>query len=147
MCGKMLMHRFGKHKCRQAEECMADGSAWNSNNVVFTITNGQPVDQNNLVKRDFLRIPNTAMLGERVGDDEKKTFVPRIRLYDVRHSCATLLLAVGENPKVVSERPAHASIVMTHETYSHVLPTTQEAAAERLDSILYNSVSVRSGAS
>jgi integrase len=37
----------------------------------------------------------------------------RLRVYDLRHSCATLLLAAGENPKVVSERLGHASIVLT----------------------------------
>jgi integrase len=59
------------------------------------------------------------------------------RLYDLRHSCATLLLAAGENPKVVSERLGHASITLTLDVYSHVLPTMQQAAAERLESLLY----------
>ena len=53
-----------------------------------------------------------------------------------RHSCATLLLAAGENPKVVSERLGHASIVLTLDTYSHVLPSMQKSATERLEKIL-----------
>jgi integrase len=59
------------------------------------------------------------------------------RFYDLRHSCATLLLAVGENPKVVSERLGHASVVLTLDTYSHVLPTMREAASQKLERIMY----------
>ncbi|HEX8653193.1 MAG TPA: tyrosine-type recombinase/integrase [Pyrinomonadaceae bacterium] len=60
-----------------------------------------------------------------------------LRLYDLRHLCATLLLAAGENPKVVSERLGHASIVLTLDTYSHVLPSMQQAATGKLESILF----------
>src|SRR4051812_38646462 len=59
-----------------------------------------------------------------------------IRMYDLRHTCATLLLAAGENPKVVSERLRHASIVLTLDTYSHCLPTMQKSATERLQKLL-----------
>ena len=59
------------------------------------------------------------------------------RLYDLRHSCATVLLAAGENPKVVSERLGHASIVLTLDTYSHVLPDMQQEAARKLENILF----------
>jgi integrase len=60
-----------------------------------------------------------------------------VRLYDLRHTCATLLLQAGENPKVVSERLGHASITLTLDVYSHVLPDMQKAAAEKLERILY----------
>jgi integrase len=59
------------------------------------------------------------------------------RLYDLRHSCATLLLVAGENPKVVPERLGHASVALTLDTYSHVLPTMQEAASQKLERILF----------
>jgi Phage integrase family len=61
----------------------------------------------------------------------------KLRVYDLRHSCATLLLAAGENPKVVSERLGHASIVLTLDTYSHVLPSMQQAATEKLEAMLF----------
>jgi integrase len=48
-----------------------------------------------------------------------------------------LLLAEGENPKVVSERLGHSSVKMTLDTYSHVLPDMQKSASEKLDSLLY----------
>ena len=61
-----------------------------------------------------------------------------MRLYDLRHTCATLLLAAGENPKVIAERLGHASIRMTLEVYSHVLPTMQRQAADRLEELLFS---------
>ena len=57
--------------------------------------------------------------------------------YDLRHTCATLLLAGGEHPKVVAERLGHSSTVMTMDVYSHVLPDMQEAAADKLERLLF----------
>ncbi|MDQ3252307.1 MAG: hypothetical protein M3R15_00115 [Acidobacteriota bacterium] len=54
----------------------------------------------------------------------------------MRHSCATLLLA-NEHPKVVSERLGHASVMLTLDTYSHVLPSMQQAASEKLERLLF----------
>ncbi len=72
----------------------------------------------------------------------EKAKLPQMRLYDLRHSCATLLLMAGENPKVVSERLGHSTIVLTLDTYSHVLPTMQENATTRLEKRLYRKGSV-----
>lgn len=60
-------------------------------------------------------------------------------LYDLRHTCATLLLVLGEHPKVVSERLGHGSITITMDTYSSVLPTMQAASVARLSTFLYGS--------
>jgi hypothetical protein len=60
--------------------------------------------------------------------------------YSLRHSCATLLLLEGENPKIVSERLGHASIAETLDTYSHVLPTMQRGASDKLARVLFRSV-------
>jgi integrase len=65
----------------------------------------------------------------------KRAGLPHFRPYDLRHTCATLLLLAGENPKVVSERLGHSSISITLDTYSHVLPTMQERAADKLNTI------------
>jgi integrase len=51
--------------------------------------------------------------------------VKKIRPFDLRHCCATLLLSAGVNPKVVQERLGHASVTLTLQTYSHVLPNIQ----------------------
>jgi integrase len=62
--------------------------------------------------------------------------LPRIRLYDLRHTCATLLLLADVPAKVVSERLGHSSITLTLDTYSHVLPTMQRRAADLMGQIL-----------
>lgn len=67
-----------------------------------------------------------------------KAGIERLRPYDLRHSRATLLLANGENAKVVSERLGHSSVALTLDVYSHVLPDMQQRAAERLESLLFN---------
>jgi len=56
-------------------------------------------------------------------------------MHDLRHTHATLMLKAGVHPKVVSERLGHANIAITLDTYSHVLPGQQEAAAEKFDNI------------
>lgn len=59
------------------------------------------------------------------------------QVYDLRHTCATLLLTARENPKVVSERLGYASITLTLDTYSRVLPTMQETATDKLEMIMF----------
>jgi integrase len=56
--------------------------------------------------------------------------LPQIRLHDVRHSYATAALAAGVPPKVISQRLGHATIAITMDTYSHVIPGLDEQAAE-----------------
>ncbi len=58
-------------------------------------------------------------------------------MYDLRHTSATLCLAAGENPKVVSERLGHSTITLTMDTYSHVLPDMQERTAAKLEGMLF----------
>ncbi|MBK6796332.1 MAG: tyrosine-type recombinase/integrase [Acidobacteria bacterium] len=64
----------------------------------------------------------------------------KIRLFDLRHNCSTLLMAAGENSKVVSERLGHSGVALTLDTYSHVLPDMQKAAAAKLESLLFGGV-------
>jgi len=93
--------------------------------LVFATDEGGPLIPRNLLSRHFKPTLKRAGLTE------------SIRLYDLRHSCATLLLAAGENPKIVSERLGHAGIAMTLDVYSHVLPSMQQAAADKLESLLF----------
>ena len=62
--------------------------------------------------------------------------LPQIRFHDLRHTCATLLLSENVNPKIVSEMLGHATIAITLDTYSHVLPTIQESAAQAMEDAL-----------
>ncbi len=65
----------------------------------------------------------------------KRAGLKGVRIHDLRHTHATLMLKAGIHPKVVSERLGHANIGITLDIYSHVLPGLQEAAAEKFDRI------------
>ena len=60
----------------------------------------------------------------------RRAGLPRIRFHDLRHTHASLALAAGVHPKVVSERLGHADIALTLNTYSHAIPALQETAAK-----------------
>lgn len=113
-------------RTRQAEERLALGEAWGNGGgdrgLVFTTTIGTPLDGVNLLKA-FYRFCDSAGL-------------PRIRIHDLRHLQASLLLAAGIHPKVVAERLGHAGTKLTMDTYSHVMPTLQREAADVLDRLL-----------
>src|SRR5687768_17946056 len=61
--------------------------------------------------------------------------VPSIRFHELRHTAATLLLAQGVDPRTIMETLGHSQISLTMNTYSHVLPALQEAAAAKMDAI------------
>jgi integrase len=113
-------------RARQLTERLRAGPTWADLDLIFTAREGQPLDYRVLVQRHFKQLLRAAGL-------------PRIRPYDLRHTCATLLLAAGENVKVVSERLGHASAALTLDIYSHVLPHMQQRAAERLEAVLFGS--------
>jgi integrase len=91
--------------------------------LVFCDSDGGFLRKSNVLRRSFYPILNRADL-------------PRIRFHDLRHTAASLLLMLGENPKVVQERLGHARVEVTLNTYSHVLPTMQKEAAQKLDRLL-----------
>lgn len=62
--------------------------------------------------------------------------LPKIRLHDLRHTHATLALQAGVHPKVVQERLGHASVKVTLDTYSHVMPPMHQEAAARVAAIV-----------
>ena len=102
-------------RTKQAEERETIGVPWHNSDYVFSRSDGSPVDPD-AVTHAFSRIIKQAGL-------------PSIRFHDLRHTHASLMLKQGVHPKVVSERLGHASVTITLDTYSHVLPGLQEAAA------------------
>jgi integrase len=106
---------------------------------VFCNTCGGYVRISDLHKGSFKPIfarANASAVAEAEKQGTTPAMLPAIRLYDLRHTCATLLLLAGENPKVVSERLGHATVQLTLDTYSHVLPTMQKRAAEKMNALL-----------
>jgi integrase len=73
----------------------------------------------------------------------RKTGLKDIRLHDARHTHASLMLKQGIHPKIVQERLGHSSIQITLDTYSHVAPGLQEAAAKRFDDIIHQKSSIK----
>ncbi len=59
-----------------------------------------------------------------------------MRFHDLRHACASLLLAQGVHPRVVMETLGHSAIAVTMNVYSHVIPQLQRDAADQLDALL-----------
>lgn len=117
-----VAQRIIRHRETQLEGRRIAGSLHNGDeDLVICTALGTPVLQHNL-RTLFLRLSRLAKL-------------PRIRLYDLRHTHATILLAHGVHPKIVQERLGHSDISVTLNTYSHVVPGMQAAAANAIDSI------------
>jgi integrase len=91
--------------------------------LIFTSNLGGPIHESKFVGRHFKPLLRSAGL-------------PNIRLYDLRHTAATLALSAGVSPKIVSEQLGHASVAFTLEVYSHVLPHMQDTAAMKVEALL-----------
>ena len=120
-----VLNELKIHRKRQLEERMSLGQAYQNSDFVFATEIGTPILTSNLTRRHYKPILKKADLSE------------KIRLYDLRHTCATLLLSAGISPKVIAERLGHSTIVLTLDTYSHVLPSMQEDATNELEQILF----------
>ena len=104
---------------RQIEQRLAAGPMWRDHGYVFCQTDGKPLHPDK-VSNVFRHIVQRAGL-------------PHLSLKGLRHAHATLLLAAGVHPKVVSERLGHSNISITMDIYSHVMPGMQQAAAQAID--------------
>jgi len=114
---------LSKHRKRQLEERMKRGDLWQDHGLVFPSTVGTPISGGNL-NRAFKAMLKRGGLPERT------------RFHDLRHTCATLLLRLGVNPKFVQEILGHADISLTLNVYSHVLPDMGDAAVRAMDAAL-----------
>ena len=99
------------------------GLLWRENGLIFASEKGEPLDRRYITTHRFKPLLKDAGL-------------PQVRFHDLRHTCATLLLSKNVNPKVVSEMLGHATIAITLDTYSHVLPDMQDSAAKAMEEAL-----------
>ena len=111
------------HRFRQAEALLATGHRVTDDDLIFTDATGDPLWGRQVTTRELRPLLRRAEL-------------PRIRFHDLRHTFATLQLAAGTNPKIVSEMLGHKEVHITLDRYSHALPTLQAEAMGRLDVIL-----------
>jgi len=116
-----------EHRLRQNEARLAAGSAWDNQGWIFCNGIGRPIEVGKILGQSFRPILMKAGL-------------PIIRFHDLRHSTASLLLSMNIHAKVVSEILGHSQISLTLDTYSHVLPSLQEEAMNRLNTLLSKGV-------
>ena len=123
---EMLINKLREHRTRQLEEKMLAGPHWQETGLVFTSRVGTPVDPRH-VKR-------------RLDPLLEKAELPHFRVHDLRHFCASLLLAQGVPLKVVSDILGHSQIGITADLYTHVLPSVRKEAINLMDSILTGAI-------
>ena len=110
------------HQKDQKKHKLALGEGYKDNGLVCSLQDGSPILPSTVSKR-FQEIV------ERAGY--------KITFHQLLHAHASFLLQQGEHAKVVSERLGHSNISITTDLYSHVAPTMQREAADRLDDILF----------
>jgi integrase len=106
----------------QEQEKRIAGSKWKESGYVFTSTIGTPLEPRNL-HRAFSEIVKAAHL-------------PMVRIHDLRHACASLLLIQGVHPRMVMELLGHSQIGITLNLYSHLTPELRRETANQMDAIL-----------
>jgi integrase len=111
------------HLTCQLEEMERVRSLYEPGGLIFATEVGTIINPSNLRNRSFKRLLKRAGLRP-------------LRFHDLRHTCATLLLSKDVNIKVVSEMLGHASVSITLDIYSHLLPDMQEKAAKALEDAL-----------
>jgi integrase len=111
-----------RHRQRQAEERGLAQSEWMEWGLVFATPIGLPLDG--------------SMVTHALHRHLRRAGLRRQRFHDLRHACASLLLAEGVNPRVVMEILGHSQVSLTLNTYSHVIPSLGRDAADRLQSLL-----------
>lgn len=114
-----------RHKAAQAAHVLKLKLYQRDLDLVFAERLGGPLSLRNLTGRHFKPALKAAEL-------------PRtVRVYDLRHTCASLLLAAGEPITVVSQRLGHTSAAVTLGVYAHVLPGQQKSATEKLGALIF----------
>lgn len=109
-----------EHRRRQAAERLQAGPTWEDTDLVFCNEIGQPLNASSTVTSAFQRALTRAGL-------------PKIRIHDMRHTAATLLLSQGCHPKYVQDLLGHSTITLTLDTYSHVVPALHGEAADKME--------------
>ena len=120
------------HKHRQEAEKAALGQGYQENGLVFPKLDGTPT--------------NPDFFSQCFDRTVAKLAVPRIRLHDLRHTHATIGLAAGVPPKIMSERLGHATVEFTQDVYMHAIPGMQEDAAKLISAMIFGSGKSSAGA-
>lgn len=109
-------------RSRQLEERLAAGKDWQETGFIFTTRIGTPLDARNVVRKYHNALRDAGL-------DLR-------RFHDLRHGCATLLLAQGVPLKTVSDILGHSQISITADIYGHVVPETHRTALGMIEKVL-----------
>jgi integrase len=105
-----------RHRARQLEHKLAVGARFQDSGLVFTWPDGSAI--------------HPLRFSRWFEQHARRAGLPKIRLHDLRHSYASAALAAGVPAKVISERLGHATVAVTMDIYSHVLPGLDREAAD-----------------
>lgn len=111
------------HRARQAKEKLRVGTLYQDRGLVFAGERGGIINPSNLRNRSF-----NPLLA--------KVDLPRITFHDLRHTCTSLLFQRNVHPKFVQELLGHASVAITLDTYSHMLPGMGGQSADAMGEAL-----------
>ncbi|MBI3947268.1 MAG: site-specific integrase [Armatimonadetes bacterium] len=109
-----------RHRERQAAQRHLVGEVWEENDLVICNAIGGPLKVDDFYRSSYKKLLAANML-------------PDITFHALRHTVATQLLIQGEHPRIVQEMLGHSTIAITMDTYSHVAPTLQQQAVDRLN--------------
>lgn len=119
---QQALEELKRHKARQEQEKLLAGPLYQDNDLVFCTEKGLPIDPRNFTRHFDILL--------------KRAGIPHIRFHDTRHTFATLMLELGEHPKVVQQMLGHSKIAVTLDTYTHVPLDLEKRAAEKLNQAL-----------
>jgi integrase len=119
---EMVANALRAQRVRQLEDRLRAGDQWGEADLIFANIYGGPVERKGLHYRFKKAI--------------EKAGVPDVRFHDLRHGCATFLLAQGVPARVVADMLGHSSIKTTMDTYAHVMPHLLHDAAVKMDGLL-----------
>lgn len=117
-----LFKALKKHRAKQAEARLLSGPMWEENNLVFCNELGKPLDAD-AVYQSYKRFLSSNSLSD-------------IRMHDLRHTAATLMLQNGDSIKSVQETLGHHTAAFTLDVYGHVTEKMKRDSAERMEAFL-----------
>jgi integrase len=126
---KQTIRELKAHKARQNTERLAAGDQWTDSGFVFTTETGQPL--------------HPAYVTEQFQQLAMEAGLPPVRLHDLRHGAATILLRAGHDMKVVQETLGLSSITIASDTYTSVLPDLARQSAEDAAAVIHRATKQR----
>lgn len=129
---QFLIDKLKSYKLKQAEQKLQLANMYQDNNLVFCNPFGKYLDSSNVRKR-LNKIIDNINLNEK----DKSKHISHRKFHDLRHTYATRLFELGEEPKTVQMLLGHSNISITLNTYTHVLDDIKDKAVSKLDDLFH----------